>query len=90
MSQNNPIAPNVKDIGNIIRWHRKLAGLSRVDLARLAGVGKTSIFDLEHGKQTVQLRTLLRILDVLNIRLVPTGPLMSNYPARHDADRNPD
>ncbi|MFV1980659.1 MAG: helix-turn-helix domain-containing protein [Rhodothermia bacterium] len=56
-------------IGTVIRLHRKAAGMSRADLARLSGVGKTMIYDLEHGKETVQLRGLLLILDALSIKL---------------------
>jgi len=56
-------------IGTVIKLHRKAAGMSRVDLARLSGVGKTMIYDLEHGKETVQLRGLLLILNALSIEL---------------------
>ncbi len=42
----------------VIRQHRKIAGLSQLQLAELAGVGKTVVFDLEKGKETVQLDTL--------------------------------
>lgn len=57
------------DIANIIRYCRKKSGLSQQGLAKLAGVGKTAIFDIEKGKETVQLATLLKVLAVLNIRL---------------------
>ncbi|MFC2101121.1 helix-turn-helix domain-containing protein [Bacteroidota bacterium] len=53
----------------IIKKHRKLAGLSQKSLADLAGVGKTVVFDLEKGKETVQLNSLLKILKVLNIKV---------------------
>ena len=56
-------------IGTVIKLHRRAAGLSRVDLARLSGVGKTTIYDLEHGKETVQLRGLLLILNAIRIEL---------------------
>jgi len=58
--------------------HRKAAGLSRVRLAELAGVGKTVIYDIEKGKESVQLDTLRKILKVLNIRIILTSPLMEN------------
>jgi y4mF family transcriptional regulator len=57
------------DIGSILLKHRKKAGLSRIELALLAGVGKTVIYDLEHGKQSVRFDILLKILYVLNIKL---------------------
>jgi transcriptional regulator with XRE-family HTH domain len=65
-------------IAEIIRLHRKAARLSRIELAELAGVGKTVIYDLEKGKVSVQLDTLAKILKVLNITLVLKSPLMDN------------
>jgi y4mF family transcriptional regulator len=57
------------EIGKVVRAIRKQSGLSQQGLAQLAGVGKTVVFDLEKGKETVQLDTLLKILDVLNIKI---------------------
>lgn len=57
------------EIARIIHYYRKQSGLSQQELAKLAGVGKTVIFDIEKGKETVQLNTLLKVLDVLNIRM---------------------
>ncbi len=57
------------NIAKIVRYYRKQAGLSQLALAQLAGVGKTVIFDIEKGKLTVQLSTLLKVLDVLNIQI---------------------
>lgn len=63
-------------IGRAVRAHREAAGLSRQALSELAGVGTTALYDVEHGKETVQLRTLLRLLDALNIDLRLESPLM--------------
>jgi HTH-type transcriptional regulator/antitoxin HipB len=57
------------EIAKIVHYCRKQSGLSREELAKLSGVGKTVIYDIEKGKETVQLNTLLKILDVLNIRM---------------------
>jgi HTH-type transcriptional regulator/antitoxin HipB len=62
--------------GRAVRAHREAAGLSRRALSELAGVGITALYDVEHGKETVQLRTLLRLLDALNIDLRLESPLM--------------
>ena len=67
-----------QELKEVIRMHRKAAKLSRVKLAELAGVGKTVIYDIEKGKESVQLDTLRKILKVLNIRIVLTSPLMEN------------
>lgn len=57
------------EIANSIRYYRKQSGLSQQKLAQLAGVGKTVIYDIEKGKQSVRLSTLLKVLDVLNIQI---------------------
>ena len=62
------------DIAKIVRYYRKQSGLSQVELAKLSGVGKTAVFDLEKGKETVQLNTLLTILDSLNIHMQLNTP----------------
>lgn len=62
-------------IGELIREHRKAAGLTQAQLATLAGVGKTVVFDLEQNKPTVRLQTLLRVLKPLNVRLTLDGPM---------------
>jgi len=67
-----------QDLAQIIRLHRKIAKLSRVQLAELAGIGKTVIYDIEKGKESVKLDTLRKILKVLNIRIVLKSPLMDN------------
>ena len=58
--------------------HRKAAKLSRVQLAEIAGVGKTVIYDIEKGKESIQLDTLRKILKVLNIKIELTSPLMED------------
>lgn len=63
-------------LGRIIRDHRKYSGLTQGKLAQLAGVGKSAVFDVEHGKTTTQIDTLLKILKVLNIKMIFSGPLM--------------
>jgi transcriptional regulator with XRE-family HTH domain len=63
-------------LAEVIRLHRKAAKLSRIRLAELAGVGKTVIYDIENGKESIQLNTLRKILKVLNIKIVLTSPLM--------------
>ena len=64
-------------LASVIKKHRKAAGLSQIQLAELAGVGKTVVFDIEKGKETVQLNTLRNILNVLNIKVELTSPLMN-------------
>jgi len=67
-----------QELADVIRMHRKAARLSRVQLAEMSGVGKTVIYDIEKGKETVQLNTLRKVMKVLNIKIVLTSPLMDN------------
>jgi HTH-type transcriptional regulator/antitoxin HipB len=71
-------------IGPMIRFHRQKAGLTQLQLARLASVGKTAVFNIEKGKNTIRLNTLLAVLAVLNITLRPESPLMNDW--RHSQD----
>ena len=72
-------------IGAGIRFHRRKAGLTQAGLARLAGVGKTSVFDVEKGKTSIQMDTLMKILSVLNIELDVKSPLMWEFMKTTDA-----
>lgn len=74
-------------IGEVVHYHRKRAGLSRVELATLAGVGKTVIYDIERGKETVRFRSLLKVLQVLNISIALNSPLMEAYNREKSAAR---
>ena len=68
---------NPEILSKVIKKHRKAAGLSQLQLAEMAGVGKTVVFDLEKGKETIQLDTLRKILTVLNIKVVLQSHLMN-------------
>ena len=68
-----------QDIASIVRYHRKKSGLSQAALAKLAGVGKTVVYDIEKGKKSVQLDTLSKVLGVLNISITFESPLMARY-----------
>ncbi len=63
-------------IDQIVLYHRKQSGLSRNQLAELAGVGKTVIYDIENGKETIRYSTLQKVLEALNIRIIFDSPLM--------------
>lgn len=73
----------MNDFGSIIKFHRKKAGLSQKELAVLAGVGKTAVFDIEKGKKTIRINTLMAVIDVLNIKVELNSPLMSEWRAQN-------
>lgn len=63
------------EIGPQIRCHRKMSGLTQAELAGLAGVGKTAVFDIEHGKESVQFDTLRSVCHALNITIRLESPV---------------
>lgn len=64
------------NLAKLVIYHRKQSGLSRIELAELSGVGKTFVYDIEHGKQSCRLDTLIKILKTLNISIELKGPLI--------------
>ena len=66
-------------IANILKFHRRHSGLTQIDLAKIAGVGKTVIYEIESGKITFQMESLLKIMKVLNISITFSSPLLENY-----------
>ena len=64
------------NLAAIVRRHRSLSGLSQAGVAKLAGVGKTAVFDLEHGKKSMRLETVIKILAVLNIKMLFEPPIV--------------
>lgn len=79
--------PANMNIHHIVLFHRKEAKLSRNELAELAGVGKTVIYDLEKGKESVKWSTILQILKALNIQIQFVSPLIEEY--EKSIDLNP-
>ena len=67
--------PTAHRIGEVVRFHRKESGLTQKELADLAGVGVSSVYAIEHGRESVQMDTLLKVLSVLSITLSIEGPL---------------
>lgn len=67
------------NISELVRYHRKRSGLTQLELANMAGVGKTVIFDIEHGKDSVQWNTMHKVLQVLNISVQFDSPLMTEF-----------
>jgi HTH-type transcriptional regulator / antitoxin HipB len=63
------------NLAELISQTRKAAGLTQQQLAELAAVGKTVVWDLENGKTTVRYETLVRVLRALNIRVTAKSPI---------------
>ena len=66
-------------LANMAIWHRKKSKMSQQDLALAANVSRTAVQRLENGQLTIQLDTLLKIFNVLNIQITFEGPLIEHY-----------
>ena len=73
------IFSNGKVLGQMVRYHRKKSGLTQEELGNLARLGKTVVFDIEKGKLNVRMNTLLKLFEVLNIRIHFQSPLMKFF-----------
>lgn len=77
------------ELASLITYHRKQAGLSQMDLALHAGVSRALVQELEAGKERASWKNLQAVLEVLNVTLEPTGPLVDlwkqNQPQREEA-----
>jgi HTH-type transcriptional regulator/antitoxin HipB len=56
-------------LAQILVQTRRKAGISQKELAELAGLGKTLVFQMEKGTANIRLDNLLKILKVLNIKI---------------------
>lgn len=66
-------------LGDLVRFHRRKAALTQMQLGDLAGVGKTTVYDIEKGKTTVQIDSLFAVLNALNIQIRFSGPLTAAF-----------
>lgn len=55
-------------VGPAIRQYREEAGLTQEQLAEMAGLNRSYLSELEQGKETEQMRRILRILKLLGVR----------------------
>ena len=62
-----------RQFGQLLRRARKGAGLSQEDLATAIGLTRTSVSNIEQGRQKVLLHTFDQLLRVLNVQ--PAGLL---------------
>ena len=57
------------ELGFLIREKRLGKKLTQTDLAEISGVGITFISQLEHGKETVEMGRVIRVLTMRGIDL---------------------
>ena len=63
----------------VARYHRIKSGLTQIELADMAGVGKNMVYGIEKGRLSVQFDNILKILNILNIDVDLKSPLMARF-----------
>ena len=61
---------DAKQLGLKVREKRKADGLTQQDLAAIANVGVRFVSELENGKPSVQLDSVLAVLQALGLQLM--------------------
>lgn len=56
-------------LGAAIRHYRRQAGLSQAELAERVGLNRTYLSALEQGRETEQVKRILRLLKHLGVRM---------------------
>lgn len=68
-------------------FHRKKANLTQIQLAELAGVSRFIVQEIEAGKGRTTWKHLEAVLEALNLRLEPRGPLVDEWIKSKEAAR---
>lgn len=66
---------DVKSLGKLIKETRKEQQLTQADLAVSAQVGVRFIVDLENGKETAQIGKVLKVCQMLGLKLDIEKPI---------------
>jgi transcriptional regulator with XRE-family HTH domain len=65
-----------REFGELLRTHRRQAGLTQNQVAERVGLARTSITNIERGQQHVPLHQLFRLASAVGVQpaeLLPTG-----------------
>ena len=73
------------DLGHVIRQRRKALGWDQARLAERAGVSRQWIIDIEKGKPRAEMHLVLRVMNVLGLRLSADAPPADRIPSMHQA-----
>ena len=65
---------SASDIGAIVSALRKRQGIRQADMAGMIGASHVLLRDIEHGKETVNLGKVLKLLEELGIRVLLDVP----------------
>ena len=64
-------------IGQQIKLHRKRNGWSQVELAKILGVGKSTIANYEKGYRSPRQNTIFQLADVFNVSVDDLFPAIN-------------
>jgi len=73
---------HASDMGSLVAFHRKKARLTQIELAKLSGVSRFVVQDIEAGTGRTTWKHLVSVLNSLNLELEPKGPLVDAWRAR--------
>lgn len=76
-----------KRFGQLLAKRRKLARVSQEKLAELLGLTRTSVTNIERGRQPIQLHTLYAIADALGIEPTDLMPAVSKLTPQTSIER---
>lgn len=65
---------DIKELGEFVANVRKKQGVTQLQLAQAASVGRRFVVELESGKETIQAGKLLKVLETLGVDVTLTAP----------------
>ena len=80
-----PQGPFYRALGEQIRLARKAAKITQAQLANVAGLSRTSITNIETGRQPIYAHTLARVADVLGKPIIDFFPRTKRLQVASDA-----
>lgn len=61
---------SAKDLGLFVQQFRSSQKITQADISGMANTGNRFIVELEHGKETVQFKKVLDVLDTLGLEMI--------------------
>jgi y4mF family transcriptional regulator len=61
---------SAKDLGRFVQQFRSSQQITQADISGMANTGNRFIVELENGKETVQFKKVLDVLDTLGLEMI--------------------
>ncbi len=78
-----------EELGRVVRAQRESAGMTQGELARLVGMTRTSISNIESGRQKLQIHTLYDVARALEVQPEALLPPQADPEQKAVEDRLP-